>query len=156
SPVSGPVHPRHVNQADNNGLGFLTGFDELLCRCGLSSNGPPGEDRGKRLTLHGRIANLPAQFVELRVGLDPPFELTVAGAAAEPPLSPGNLRLTTANTTVPGSNPVVVHDVVENRGAQPAEIQVLYHVNFGPPFLETGSRILVPTREMSPISARAA
>ena len=22
----------------------MAGFDELLCRCGLASNGPPGED----------------------------------------------------------------------------------------------------------------
>ena len=44
APVVGPVHPKFVNQADRGGLGWLAGFDELLCRCGLSSNGPPGED----------------------------------------------------------------------------------------------------------------
>ena len=44
SPVRGPVHPKYVNQADQGGLGWLTGFDEWLVRCGLASNGPPGED----------------------------------------------------------------------------------------------------------------
>src|SRR5262245_23667327 len=73
APLAGPVHPKFVNLADRGGLGWLAGFDELLCRCGLASNGPPGkEDNGTLLTLHGRIANLPAQAVEVRVSLDPP------------------------------------------------------------------------------------
>ena len=156
APVNGPVHPKHVNLTEFNGLGFLTGFDELLCRCGLSSNGPPGDDQGRRLTLHGRIANLPAQFVELRVGLDPPFEISVIGEVEEAALFLANLRLTTTYTTVPGSNRVVIHDVVENRGAGPAEMQLLYHCNFGPPFLGAGSRVLAPLREMSPLTPRAA
>ncbi len=156
SPVNGPVHPKHVNLAEFNGLGFLMGFDELLCRCGLSWNGPPCDDQGSRLTLHGRIANLPAQFVELRVGLDPPFEISVIGEVEEAALFLANLRLTTTYTTVPGSNRVVIHDVVENRGAQSAEMQLLYHCNFGPPFLGAGSRVLAPIREMSPLTPRAA
>jgi hypothetical protein len=45
SPVSGPVHPKFVHPSDRGGIGWLAGFDELLCRCGLASNGPPGEDR---------------------------------------------------------------------------------------------------------------
>ena len=156
APVNGPVHPKHVNLTEFNGLGFLTGFDELLCRCGLSSNGPPGDDEGRRLTLHGRIANLPAQFVELRVGLDPPFEISVTGEVEEAALFLANLRLTTTYTTVPGSNRVVIHDVVENRSASPAEMQMLYHCNFGPPFLGAGSRVLAPLRELCPFTPRAA
>jgi hypothetical protein len=50
----------------------------------------------------------------------------------------------------------VVHDVVENRSAQPAEAQVLYHVNVGPPFLEAGGRVLAPIKEMAPLTKRAA
>src|SRR5271168_119133 len=66
APLNGPVHPKFVNQAERNGLGWLAGFDELLCRCGLASCGPPGSDNGTPLTLHGHIANMPAQFVEVR------------------------------------------------------------------------------------------
>jgi hypothetical protein len=50
----------------------------------------------------------------------------------------------------------VIHDVVENRSAQSAEMQMLYHCNFGPPFLEAGSRVLAPVREMAPQTPRAA
>ncbi len=159
SPVPGPVHPSFVNLSDRGGLGWLTGFDECVCRCGLSFNGPPGDDPGgatNPLTLHGRIANLPAQYVEVRVSLDPPFEVSVTGQVEETGLFYPRFRLTASFTTIPGSNRVVVHDVVENLSAQPGEMQLLYHCNFGSPFLEPGSRVVVPVREVAPLTPRAA
>jgi hypothetical protein len=57
---------------------------------------------------------------------------------------------------VPGSNRLVIHDRVENRNAEAAEMQLLYHCNVGPPFLEAGSRVVAPVREVSPLTARAA
>lgn len=165
APIAGPVHPKFVSLTDRGGLGWLAGFDEWLCRCGLASNGPPGEDvvtdkQGKThtapLTLHGRIANLPAQHVEVRVNLEPPYELQVVGTVEESSLFFGRLSLTTTYTTLPGANRIVIHDLVENRSAQAAEMQLLYHCNIGPPLLGAGSRVVAPIREMSPISNRAA
>ncbi len=165
SPVQGPVHPKFVHQNDRGGIGWLAGFDEWLVRCGTASNGPPGEDvitdKGGRttrtpLTLHGLIANLPAHYVEVRVNLDPPFELSIIGHVPEAALFLGNRHLISTITTVPGSSRLVIHDVIENRGAGPAEIEMLYHCNLGPPFLEAGSRVIVPIREMAPLTPRAA
>jgi hypothetical protein len=165
SPVFGPVHPKFVNQEALGGIGWLHGFDEWLCRCGLSSNGPPGEDtftdkkgktRGVKLTLHGPIANRPAHFVEVRVNLDPPHELSVIGHVEEAGLFCPHLHLTSTTTTIPGSNRLVIHDLVENRASEPTEMQLLYHCNVGPPFLEPGSRVVAPIREMSPLTPRAA
>lgn len=165
APLRGPVHPKFVNVCAAGNIGWLTGFDEWLVRCGLASNGPPGEDtytdrqgRARRdiLGLHGRIANQPAHYVEVRVNLDPPFELSVVGHVEEGGLFLPHLHLTTTITTIPGSNRVVIHDLVENRAAQPVEMQLLYHCNLGPPFLEAGSRIVAPIRAVAPISKRAA
>jgi hypothetical protein len=165
APIEGPVHPKYVNLTDRGGLGWLAGFDELLCRCGLSFNGPPGEDvwtdaagnsQRQQLTLHGRIANLPAQAVEVAVSLDPPYELSVTGEVEEAALFFPQLHLATTYTTVPGSNRLVISDRVTNRGARPAEMELLYHVNLGPPFLEAGSRILAPIRQVAPFTPRAA
>lgn len=156
SPVQGPVHPKFVQQSLRGGVGWLSGFDEWLCRCGLASNGPPGDDSGSQLTLHGRIANRPAHFVEARVNLDPPHEISIIGVVDESELFYPHLRLISTLTTVPGSNRLMIHDVVENHGAQPTEMQLLYHCNVGPPFLEAGSRVVVPIREMAPQTARAA
>jgi hypothetical protein len=165
APILGPVHPSFVHASERGGLAWLTGFDEWVCRCGLASNGPPGEDvvtdkngRTTRtpLTLHGRIANLPAHHVEVRVNLDPPYELTVTGQVEETGLFYPHLTLTSTCTTVPGSNRLVVHDLVENRGAEPVEAQILYHCNIGPPFLEAGSRVVAPIRAMAPATMRSA
>jgi hypothetical protein len=165
SPVNGPVHPQLVQLNGRGGLGWLDGFDEWLCRCGLSWNGPPGEDvyadkNGRtirnQLTLHGLIANRPAHFVESRVNLDPPFELCVIGQVEEAALFFPHLRLTATYTTIPGSNRLVIHDQVENLSAQPAEMQMLYHCNVGAPFLEAGSRVVAPIKEMAPQTPRAA
>jgi hypothetical protein len=165
APFVGPVHPKYVRPGERGGIGWLAGFDELLCRCGLASNGPPGEDvhtdatghiQRTPLTLHGRIANLPAQAVEVRVSLDPPFELSVSGEVEESALFCPQLRLNTTYTTIPGSNRLVIHDIVTNRAARPAEMQMLYHCNFGSPFLEAGSRVHAPIREMAPQTPRAA
>jgi hypothetical protein len=158
APVQGPVHPKFVHPTLRGGIGWLSGFDEWLCRCGLASNGPPGEDPATKsqLTLHGRIANQPAHFVEARVHLDPPHELSIVGHVDESELFYPHLRLISTVTTVPGSNRLVIHDVIENHGAQSAEMQLLYHCNVGPPFLEAGSRIVAPIREMAPQTARAA
>ncbi|MBY0229172.1 MAG: aldose 1-epimerase family protein [Gemmataceae bacterium] len=152
SPVEGPVHPKYVNLAGRGGLGWLDGFDELLARCGLASNGPPTAEG----SLHGRIANTPASAVEVSVSLDPPHELRVTGEVEEAALFFPQLRLRTTYATVPGSNKVVITDRVDNRGARPAEMQMLYHFNLGPPFLGAGSRVLAPIREMAPMTARAA
>jgi len=165
APVQGPVHPKFVPVNDRGGIGWLAGFDEWLCRCGLASNGPPGEDNytdrhGKPhkdlLNLHGRIANQPAHYVEVRASLDPPYELSVMGQVMEGGLFNPHLQLTATYTTVPGSNRLVIHDVVENLGAEATEMQLLYHCNVGMPFLAAGSRVLAPIREVSPLTARAA
>lgn len=165
APVHGPVHPRHVSLADRNALGWLYGFDEWLVRCGLYSNGPPGEDawtdrQGHAhkawLPLHGRIANQPAHHVEVRVNLEAPYELSVTGQVEEGGMFSPRLVLTTTYTTIPGSNRLVIHDLVENRGGQATELQLLYHCNLGQPFLEAGSRVILPVKEVAPISTRAA
>ena len=62
SPVKGPVHPAFVPTWEPGGYGWLAGFDELLVRCGLESNGAPEflPNGALRYPLHGQVANIPA------------------------------------------------------------------------------------------------
>jgi hypothetical protein len=161
SPVKYPVHPRHVNLAARNGLGWVEGFNELLCRCGLSSLGPPGIDEGadspveSQLTLHGRIANTPAHTVE--TGIDPEREvLWIRGTCDEACLFGPQLRLTSTLTLPVGGRSLHIRDEVHNRGAGETEFELLYHINIGRPFLEAGSRFFCPFEGMAPRDARAA
>lgn len=160
-PAERPVHPAYVPVENGNGLGWLRGFGELLCRCGLTSNGPPGPDPDGNpiespLPLHGRIANLPAHRVEVSVDDDAFGTISVTGVVDETTLFGSNLRLSTTISTVAGSKDFTIRDVVTNRSAGSAESQLLYHINVGPPFLGPGSRIVVPSTEVAPRDLRAA
>jgi hypothetical protein len=159
SPIKRPVHPNHVNLEKKGGLGWLDAFNEMIVRCGLSFLGAPKIDTiidnmGKKkkvlLPLHGRIANIPASFVKVRVGLEPPFNLEIEGVVNEQSFFGSNLKLTSLITTNPGSNSLKIKDVVENLRSMPDEMQVLYHCNFGSPFLEEGARLVAPIQCVAP------
>lgn len=153
--VDGPVNPAYVNLADLNGLGWLQGFDELMVRCGLAHNGAPYVENGTTYPLHGRIANRPAHYVAVRIDDQPPHAITLEGHVDEGHLFGGHLRMVTTYTTTPGSNRVVVRDAVTNLGDTPADLELLYHWNFGPPHLGPGARLVAPAKVVVPRDARA-
>jgi galactose mutarotase-like enzyme len=158
SPVRGPVHPAYVDLGEPSGLGWLDGFDELLCRCGLESNGAPDfDDTTNRLKypLHGRIANRPAHRVDLSIDTDKQ-EIKLTGIVEETRFHFLKLRLTSTITTKFGSTALSIHDEIENFSASPTTAQLLYHVNFGLPLLDGGSRVVAPVKTLVPRNAHAA
>lgn len=155
APLRGPVHPKFVNLVERGGLGWLAGFDEWLCRCGLAWIGPPGVDRDRPLTLHGRIANMPAHRVNVGMARDPD-RVFIEGEVEEAGLFHERLLLQTTYTVRPGSSRLEICDNVTNLGGTTAEMQLLYHVNQGKPLLGKGSRVCVPVQEMWPMTNHAA
>ena len=156
SPVRRPVHPAFVNLHDRNGLGWLNGFNELLVRCGLGFNGPPGQDEGVDVTLHGRIGNLPAHHVSLTVSTDGSGTLTLKGVVDETSMFGTCFRLTSTIQMVAGSPHVTFTDEVQNIGGGAAALSLLYHINVGRPFLDTGAKNAVAYRELAPRDPRSA
>jgi hypothetical protein len=158
SPVRGPVHPSFVNVGEPSGLGWLDGFNEFFVRCGLESNGAPDFDAktGRLLyPLHGRIANIPARDVELTVDGDKQ-EMSLRGVVEESRFHFQKLRMTTTITTQLGSSSFTVHDEIENFSSLPATVQMLYHINFGLPLLDAGSRVVAPVKTLVPRTPHAA
>jgi hypothetical protein len=161
SPVKdGPVNPAHVNLLSSGGLGWLDGFDELIVRCGLENNGSPYAERSpdgrQTLTgLHGKIANIPAHYVAVHVESNPPHAITIEGHVDESRLFGPAIRMTTKITIVPGSKSLTVRDEFTSLKDQPVDMQILYHCNFGPPYLEAGSRFVAPASVVVPRDARA-
>ena len=151
SPTRGPVHPGFVRIGEPSGLGWLDGFDEFLVRCGLESNGAPAfNDNGSlAYPLHGRIANIPAHKVEVAIDGDS-GEISVTGVVDEMRLFFNKLRLTTTYTTKPGQPGVTIVDTVSNVSAEPNELQLLYHTNFGAPLLDAGSKLVAPVAKVAP------
>jgi len=165
SPVRNLVHPHYINLESRGGLGWLDGFNEWVVRCGLESFGAPGLDviidnmgnkKEVMLPLHGKIANIPASIVKARIGLKPPFELGITGVLCERSMFGSDLKMSTSITTTPRSNLVKIVDVTENLRSVSDEMQVLYHCNYGPPFLEEGARLIAPIMQVAPNNSRAA
>lgn len=150
SPVARPVHPQFVNLKERDGLGWLNGFNELMCRCGMAFNGPPGKDGGTDITLHGRIANLAAHKVEAVVCEEGSGTLTVNGEVDETTLFGPAMRLKTSISTIAGSNALKIRDRITNLGAQPTDLEMLYHTNIGRPFMGEGARLVAPMAEVAP------
>ena len=156
SPVrDGPVKPAHVNLMNWGRLGWLEGFDELLARCGLENNGAPYTEATATFGLHGKIANIPAHYVAIQIGEGASPEITVEGQVDESKLFSTQVRMTTRITTRAGSNRLTVRDTFLNLSDLPQEMQILYHWNFGPPFLQEGSRFATPVKTVVPRNARA-
>lgn len=157
SPVARPVNPQFVPLFDPSGMGWLEGFNELVCRCGLQSNGSPVFDEQQRLIhpLHGRIANLPANDVSLSVD---PHEgrIAVRGVIDEVRFHFQKLRLTSTLTTHFHSRSITWTDEVQNLSGHEASMQMLYHVNVGAPILGKGATLRAPIRCIAPCDSYTA
>ncbi|HAV13859.1 MAG TPA: DUF4432 domain-containing protein [Opitutae bacterium] len=162
SPVKDPVNPAFINQQERGGIGWLKGFNEWVVRCGLNSMGAPctdtvldysGNEFDVSLTLHGNIANIPARAVSIEVTDQ---AITLKGEVDETMMFGPALRLNTEIRTELGSGNLSIVDTVTNLGGNPVEHQLLYHVNYGAPLLEKGSRMVVPFKQLAPRDPRAA
>lgn len=164
SPIKEVVHPTFIQPHNRGGLGWLEGFNEYLCRCGLEWFGSPttdnhhhaaGEAPANNLTLHGKISNIPASRVQFMVETQPPYRITVRGLVRERSLFGPKFDMTTSITTTPGSNLFTVTDTIANQSAGTQEFSLLYHINHGRPLLEKGSRFVAPVRRVIPMTRRA-
>ena len=157
APIRGPIHPREVNMGEPSGLGWLDGFDELLVRCGLESNGAPEFDADGRVVypLHGKIANQPSDEVTVTVDSDR-GEIRVSGIVDEVRFHFLKVRLHATLVTRFGESGFRIHDEIENLSASSAEVQMLYHFNVGVPLLDAGSQLVAPSSTIVPRNEHAA
>jgi hypothetical protein len=165
SAVKEVVHPAYVNLESRGGLGWLEGFNEWMVRCGLEWAGHPGKDKfinnvgdetEMDLTLHGKIANIPASEVEVVVDRDPPHRIRVRGRVDERMFYGPKLALWTEISTEPGANTFRISDSVTNHSAFDQEFQIIYHANYGPPLLEQGAQFVGAVKQVTPFNAHAA
>lgn len=80
----------------------------------------------------------------------------VGGSVEETRFLFSKLRLTTVIRTRPGELGLRIHDEVENLAGQQAEAQLLYHINFGPPLLDAGAKVIAPVKTLAPRDDHAA
>ena len=151
SPVAGPIHPSFVPIHDPSGLGWLEGFDELVVRCGLESNGAPEMDANGQLLhpLHGRIGNLPAKSLSIEYD-EASGRLEVIGEVLESRLFFRRLRLRSRIRFHASSPDVELLDDVTNELTTDATMQLLYHINLGVPILGDGAKLEASLNTLAP------
>ncbi len=146
SPVQEIVHPQYINLYDQGGRGCHYGFNELLNRGGIEWSGAMGHDEvlnnmGSRsrifLPLHGKVGWTPASRVVLNAREG---SLSLEGDIPEQSVFGVNYLLRTRLTLRRGASRIEIEDKLCNLGALPGEYEMLYHTNFGPPFLDDGAR----------------
>jgi len=146
---NGEVHPAFF---DDQGSGWLrTAAGGLLMTCGLTQVGSPGTDGGEELGLHGRAHHTPARHICAEGFWEGDEYITVVqGKVEETSIFGWNLRLTRHISSYLGKNQILIRDVVENAGFEPAPHMLLYHFNFGFPLLDELTEIRFPTSSVNP------
>lgn len=146
---NGEVHPAYFDDRD---LGWLrTAVGGLLMTCGLTQAGSPGEENGEHLGLHGRAHHTPARHVCAEGHWErDDYRIIVQGKVEETSIFGWNLRLTRQIRSCLGKNEIVIQDVVENAGFEPAPLMLLYHFNFGFPLMDADTEIQFPTGDVIP------
>ncbi|RUV80818.1 DUF4432 family protein, partial [Mesorhizobium sp. M5C.F.Ca.IN.020.14.1.1] len=140
-----PWPPNSIDAED--GIGFYRNFDGFLVTCGLDHIGGVGwEDAGRYLhkhrkqafhPLHGRISSQRATLSGYGIdwSVDTPI-IWAEGVVRQSSVFGENLVLRRRAELAVFGNAIRINDIVENRGFRPTPHAILYHINFGYPFLD--------------------
>ncbi len=121
---------------------FLNTFPGgMLYTCGLRNSGPSNRDGGEYHDLHGRYHGLSAEQVSAYVEND---TIIVRGVIRESALFGHCLELTRIIRIPIFGASVTVSDQLTNLAHQDQEYLLLYHCNFGYPFLSEKAHLELP------------
>lgn len=138
------------NHFDTNGEEALRSImGGLFFTCGLQNICGPVEVNGNDHPMHGRIRTTPAEHLCSDAYWDGEnYILEVKGEMRESHLFGANLVLRRTVRSVFGSGKIEIIDEVENQTAEEADLMLMYHCNFGYPFLRPGTRLVLPSRSV--------
>lgn len=143
------THGAEAQRSIMGGLFFTCGFENICAPC-------HGAD-GREYPMHGRLRTSPAEHVSIDArweGED--YLVTISGEIREAELFGENMMLRRSISVRLGVPELIVRDELCNEGFREEPALLMYHCNFGYPFLEEGCRLLLPTREITPRDAYSA
>ena len=127
-------------------------FNGGMCyTCGLMNVGDPCEDGGEQHPLHGRFHFQPADQLS---GFATDDCITVSGRIREGMLFGENLEVHRSISSPVGSSEIILRDKIINHRDIPQPFMLLYHCNFGYPFLSPALSIVPPKSvRVTPVDA---
>ena len=135
-----------TNQNHTEADGFLRYWQGgLLGTCGLRNVGEPCTVDGEFFPFHGRIGLAAAQHVNINV--DEKY-ITVVGTMRESALFGYCLEMQRTIKIPSDGATITIEDVVKNLTPEPQPVFLLYHINFGFPFLSENLTAQFPEGEL--------
>ena len=112
----------------------------LLTTCGLQNVGLPSEGHGR----HGRLSDLTASDISINRHLDESGNgsITVTGRIHEPVGLGRGIEVRRRLTFLLGAGVMELEDVATNQSSECLQSPLLYHLNFGYPFLGPETTLL--------------
>ncbi|MGI6563520.1 MAG: aldose 1-epimerase family protein [Clostridia bacterium] len=152
---AGLVHPHYYNPDPAE---FTKNFQGgMLFTCGLSNVGSPCIIDGVQYTQHGTIHAVPASRVSASAKwIYDKYIMEISGEMAESRLFGENLILNRTLTSEFGGKYVKINDSLTNHGFETQEFMILYHFNFGYPFLSEDTELVLPNCSSVPRDEEAA
>lgn len=133
------------NHAYHREFDWLYGWPAgLVTTCGPQHIGGPRNRDHASKNLHGHYSSNPAA-VEMLINPDPlrgKQEMLLSMVSRDSRMFGPTLETHRTIKCTLGSNDITIFDQVLNRGNKPASHQWLYHVNFGYPLLDEGTRLI--------------
>jgi hypothetical protein len=134
------THPLYFDKDGNEWLRTFHGG--LLLTCGLTYFGPSCEDEGEQLGLHGRISNIMARNVSTESNWEgDDCLISVKGKVRESSVLGDKLEMERKISMKIGEDKVKIEDTIENIGFKKSPLMTLYHMNFGFPLIDNGSKL---------------
>ena len=151
SPVKGPVHPLFVPLFEPSGIGWLQGFDELVSAAGWKATGRRSAAARANFSFRCTAASPTCRPTWSKCRSTAPAARSACGESSTKPASSviacGWTRPSTTQADAPWLRVV---DRVTNISGEPADLELLYHINLGSPLLAPGSKLHAPIRELAP------
>ena len=145
---TGVVHPSYYDNRKEEFLrSFYAGF---LTTCGLETICSSSEDEGEEFGIHGRISNTPADNFHTVINEETASgmpEIIITGIMTQARLFGDRYTLTREIKIYTHENKFEIRDTVKNTGFKKSPHMILYHLNYGYPFLDENIEINVPAYE---------
>lgn len=134
---------------DGRGYEWLRSFTGgFLTTCGFTQVGDPCSFEGADQGLHGMVSNLPADGVNVfSEWLGDAYMLRITGQVRQAKVQFENLLMKRTIETALGKNEIVLEDEITNEGDRAEPFMLLYHINFGYPFLNPDCEIVLPSKK---------
>lgn len=143
------VSPTFYNPQGDSWLETFGGG--MVTSCGLTNVGGASVVDGLNVGLHGRLSHIPAKDVSIeREWKDNSYQIKISGYMTDASVMGHNFELKRTYIVKMGSNEIYFHDEIKNCSDRREPLFVLYHLNFGYPFISENTKIVINDRIAEP------